>query len=137
MQSFRDSLESRLEPLWLAVVGGVSALYGIWPGISMYNDLVGKPNHGFGWFPFLIYAPIAFVITLAIISKLLVGLFCLLENKTARIAVCLFLIYVFWVTHGIPHPFCLFLIGFTTVFLYFHSRKLHEDTDDREEFFNE
>lgn len=137
MQSFHDSLESRLEPLWLAVVGGVSALYGIWPGIAIYNDHVGKHNGGFGWFSFLIYAPIAFVITLAISSKLLVGLFFWLESQAARIAVCLFLIYIFWAKHGVPNPLCLSLIGFTTVFLYFHARKLHADARDREEFFNE
>lgn len=137
MQRFHDSLESRLEPLWLAVIGGVSTLYGLWPVAYLYDDVVAKDHTGYGWFPFLIFSPIAFVIGLAITSTLLTRIFCWLENRIARIAVALLLVSAFLTAHGKPHPFGLFVVAFITVSYYFHAKRLHEDARDREEFFNE
>lgn len=137
MQSFKEALESRLEPFWGAIVAAIVALYGFWPGISFSNDLVVKSKDGMGWLPFLLYAFIGFVIMVAIGSCLLGGLFCLLENMAVRIAISLVLVLIFWIRHGVPHPLVLVMISLCAVSAYFQVRKAREDSSDREEFFNE
>lgn len=138
MQSFHASPKSHLEPSWLAVVAGISSLYGLWPVNYLYDDLIGRPGGGgLGWFVLALLVPFSFGIVLLIVEKLLVHLFCWLENTAARIAVCLILTLIFWMKNGVPHPLGLGLMACVTVFSFFHAGKLHEDARDREEFFNE
>ncbi len=78
MQNLKETIESRLSPLWGAITAAIVALYGFWPGISLYHDLVVKSKDGVGWLPFLIFGFLGFVFVVAIGSYLLGGLFCLL-----------------------------------------------------------
>lgn len=137
MQTLKETIKSRLEPLWVAIIAAVIVLYGFWPGISFYNDVVVKTKDGVVWLPFLLYGFFGFLIVSVIGSFLLGGLFCLLENKAARITTSLALVLVFWTKHGVPHPFVLVIISLVAVSGYFQVRKAHEDASDREEFFDE
>lgn len=137
MPSFKETIESRVDPLWGAIMAAIVMLYGFWPGISFYNDAVIKSRDGMAWVVFLPYGLIGFFIVLVIGGYLLGGLFCLIENKVARIAICLALVLIFWNKHGVPHPFILIMILIFTVIGYFQNRKARQDSSDREEFFNE
>ena len=137
MQNLKETIESRLSPLWGAITAAIVALYGFWPGIFFYNEFVVKAKDGMGWLPFLIFGFLGFAFVVAIGSYLVGGLFCLMENMAARIGISLALVLVFWTQHGVPHPFVLAMILLCAVSGYFQVRKAREDASDREEFFNE
>lgn len=103
----------------------------------MVRDSAGKPEQGFGWFAFLIFAPIAFAIVLGVLTPLLVWVLSRLSNPGAKAAACLLPAAVFWAKHGMPNLFCLGLIGFVAVTAYVDATRRRADARDRSAFFDD
>lgn len=136
MQSFDEDLEASLHPAWAAILGGVSALYGLWPATSLYESMVLIPKDGFGWFPFLIFGPLLFSIVMAIMGRVLGGTLGWLESNTVRAALCIMLVLIYWGARGVPGTFGLTLIAFVSLFLFVQSIRARQDARDRDEFFD-
>lgn len=136
MPSFNESIAAEIEPVWATALGALGALYAIWPVLSLYETLVRKTTDGYGWFPFLIFAFMAYVITLAIVGGLLGRVFHRIESHLMRGLIALALIAIFAGVHGVPHAGWWPIIAFVGASACFQSRKARADARDREEFFN-
>lgn len=137
MQHYDEDMEASLHPVWAAVMGGLSALYGLWPATSLYESMVQTPKDGgFGWFPFLIFGPLLFIFTMAAMVGLLGRVLVWLESNVVRAVLCLVLVLVYWGGRGVPGVVGLVLIAFIALFMCGQSIKAHQDARDRDEFFD-
>jgi hypothetical protein len=138
MQKLKDYMEERLGPLWGALVAGISTLYGLWPVISLYKDLVTGPGGGgVGWVPFLLLSPMAMILVMIFVVYLLGGLLCTIDSALARTLICLIVILFYLFKQGVPHPIGLAVVAFVFVISYVGAGTARQDSRDREEFFDE
>jgi hypothetical protein len=137
MQGNESRVEEELEPIWVGVLAGVSALYGLWPVISLHQTLIVKGGGGVGWFLLAFGGLFAFCIVMGITSQALSRFMLAFEDWTARAAICLAMVVVFVVARGVPPLIGLIVVALAFVICYYHGRRAYEDANDRREFLDE